>query len=137
MSDMRRFFGTAALRLQWPVRTGIVCGLAGLLHLITGEFAISIFAVPAFAAVVATIASGPTLGCTLRFSALSTVGIVFGSLLAAATLLFWGVSSGGLVGVIFLQSFIICVPHGAFNHPERLVESSVSECGVCATRELC
>lgn len=75
----------------------------------------TIFAIPAFAAVVATITSGPTLGCTLRFSFLATLGIVFGSSLAAATLLLWRFSSGGLVGLIFLQTAVICVPHGALS----------------------
>lgn len=113
-NGVRHLMGPASLRLQWPIRTGLIAGFASLLHLASGEWPeqMTVFAIPSFAAVTVTICSAQHLGGTAHHCVQAAAGIALGSLLAAATLSFSGSSDGGILGIMLLQGFIILTPSG-------------------------
>lgn len=128
--------GPVALRLSWPVRTGITAGAASLLHLALGAWQREIsvaFATPSFACVTVMVCTAQHLGGTLHHSLHAVAGIILGSALATFTLFFAGTSAGAIVGIIFLQATLLLVP----GEMERTIRFVVALTAIIAISRKC
>ena len=108
-------------RCIWPLRTGLACTIASLLHLLCGYYPDQtqmVFALPCFAPVMTTIVCSSSLGGTYRSAYLLVTGVTLGALLSTLALLIVGRSTGGIMGAFVVLVFIFVLPDSA--HPRSL-----------------